>query len=89
MGTIRRVITGAAVGAVVAVAGVVGSAPASAGPAISCAGPRCTNVGDTVGLGFGTFTCPNGIAYPSVAIVWPHSSSYVYPANCNPNGLRY
>lgn len=82
--TTRRVLAAAAMAAGIAGATVIGAAPAAAGPAISCAGPRCTNVGDTIGLGYGTFTCPNGISYPSVAIVWPHSTSYVYPANCTP-----
>ena len=62
----------------------VGAGEAAAAPLITCAGSICTNHGDTIGIGFGNYTCPNGIVYPSIAIVLPHSSAPVYPATCTP-----
>ncbi|GAA1458388.1 hypothetical protein [Williamsia maris] len=87
--TTRRIAAGIAAGAAAAAFTLAAAGPAAAGPGpqISCAGPRCTNTGDTVGIGFGTYTCPNGIGYPSIAIVFPRSTASVYPANCNPTGF--
>ncbi|GAA1463272.1 hypothetical protein [Williamsia maris] len=84
--TTRRIGAGLAATAAAAAAALTAGGPATAspGPQISCAGARCTNTGDTVGIGFGTYTCPNGIGYPSVAIVFPHRTAPVYPANCTP-----
>lgn len=65
-----------------------GSGSADAAPQVSCAGSICTNHGDQPGVGFGNYRCPNGVVYPSFAVVLPHSSAFVFPANCaGPNSL--
>lgn len=86
---IRACVTSAAVGVAVGLALHPGVGAASATPMVVCAGAVCTNHGDTVGIGYGNYRCPNGFAYPSIAIVPPHSTMPVIPANCGPGPLLY
>ncbi|GAB08307.1 hypothetical protein GOARA_008_00070 [Gordonia araii NBRC 100433] len=58
------------------------AAVANAAPQIHCTGAMCVNRGDTPGIGHGTYTCPNGLQYPSIAFVPAHSTAWVFPANC-------
>ena len=60
----------------------VGAGDADAAPRITCKGSICTNKGNDWGIGHGTFRCPNGIKYPSIAIVPPRSKAAVFPAYC-------
>ena len=86
--SMRRIAT------ILATAGVVGSGllgattlaagEAAAGPQITCTGAICKNRGDVIGIGFGQYRCPNGIVYPSIAIVPPRGTAAVFPANCSP-----
>ncbi|MEO9329482.1 hypothetical protein [Gordonia aurantiaca] len=82
----------AAVGVAAAIgtgASVAGAGTASATPLITCAGAICTNHGDTWGIGYGNHRCPNGLTYPSIAVVPPHGTAAVLPANCGPVSPQY
>ena len=84
----RRSISVVAAGAVLTgglLGGVaLGAGAASAAPKISCVGEICKNRGDQWGIGHGQYRCPNGIVYPSIAIVPPRGTAAVFPARCNP-----
>ncbi|GED99146.1 hypothetical protein [Gordonia crocea] len=78
--TRRLALTAATVG--VTAGTLLSAGTAGAAPLIHCKGALCTNRGDSVGIGHGMYACPNGLQYPSIAIVPPHSSAWVFPANC-------
>lgn len=87
---VRTMIAGVGLFAGVGAAAVFGgSGEAAAAPNVVCAGSICHNHGDVAGFGFGNYTCPNGIVYPSIALVMPHSSAAVFPANCSPAPSLY
>ncbi|WOC11476.1 hypothetical protein [Gordonia sp. MP11Mi] len=87
---VRTMIAGAGLFAGIAAAAAFGGVgEAAAAPNVVCAGSICHNHGDTVGIGYGNYTCPNGIVYPSIAVVMPHSTAAVFPANCSPAPSLY
>ncbi|WP_035719566.1 hypothetical protein [Gordonia shandongensis] len=73
---------GIAGGASLVAGATVGSGEAAAMPYIVCSGAACTNYGDMPGIGMGQYRCPNGLVYPSIAVVMPHSTAPVMPVNC-------
>lgn len=87
--SLTRGLTLAAASLTVAAGAVLSPTPADAAPLIHCKGALCTNRGDTVGIGHGMHTCPNGLQYPSIAIVPPRASAWVFPANCGGPGNLY
>ncbi|PWD43712.1 hypothetical protein ACN93_07695 [Gordonia paraffinivorans] len=81
----NRFLSGVGVALAVGTGGSVpGVGSASAAPLITCAGAICTNHGNTWGIGYGRHQCSNGLSYPSIAVVPPHGTAAVLPANCGP-----
>ncbi|MFT4201838.1 hypothetical protein [Gordonia sp. (in: high G+C Gram-positive bacteria)] len=78
----QRLTLGIAAALGVAGAAIAGTGLADAGPQIRCVGAKCTNKGDAAGIGHGTYTCPNGLQYPSIAYVPAHGTAWVFPAQC-------
>lgn len=82
--TMVRTLSGIGIGVMLSAGAALaaGTGQADAAPNIHCAGQICHNYGDQIGIGFGTYQCPNGIQYPSFAVVPPFATAAVYPANC-------
>ncbi|UZF57829.1 hypothetical protein LH935_07545 [Gordonia polyisoprenivorans] len=64
--TMVRTLSGIGIGVMLSAGAALaaGTGQADAAPNIHCAGQICHNYGDQIGIGFGTYQCPNGTYLP-------------------------